>query len=216
MLIRKAVEHMEWIRISESKLKIMLSAEDARRYALDCKAADYADVLTRNAFREILTEVRAETGFDATEDKVYIQMYPSKEGGCELFITKMGLVLADHGFTESVRPHPTPTNAIKYSKSPRTVRKRECVFTFSKLEDLLALCNRMASFFKGESEVWQDERSVWWLLLSDHGDPLTAREDFRFALEYGIAQQPHNARLYLGEHGRMICPQNAVTIFSKL
>ncbi len=216
MLIRKAVEHMEWIRISDSKLKIMLSAEDARRYALDCKTADYADVMTRNAFREILTEVRAETGFDATEDKVYIQMYPSKEGGCELFITKMGLVLADHGFTESVRPCPASKNTAKYPKSPQTVRKRECVFTFSKLEDLLSLCKRMTPFFKGESQVWQDEQAVWWLLLSDHGDLLTVREDFRFALEYGIAQQPREARLYLGEHGKVICPQNAVATLGAL
>ena len=30
---------MEWIRISTNKLKIMLSAEDARRYALNCENA---------------------------------------------------------------------------------------------------------------------------------------------------------------------------------
>lgn len=71
---------MEWIRISSNKLKIMLSAEDAQHYALDCATVDYADVVTRAAFREILTDVEEETGFDANEDKIYIQMFPSREG----------------------------------------------------------------------------------------------------------------------------------------
>lgn len=206
---------MEWIRISESKLKIMLSDEDARRYALDCRSADYADVMTREAFREILTEVRAETGFDATEDKVYIQMYPSKGGGCELFVTKMGLLLTDCTPVES-NAHTTTQSTLKYQKKPRETRKRECAFSFSRLEELLPLCKRMSSFFQGESEIWQDENAVWWLLLSDHGDPLTTCEDFRFALEYGTSQQPREVRMYLGEHGRAICAQNAVAIFGKL
>ena len=72
---------MEWIRISKNKLKIMLSAEDARHYELDCKSADLGDLVTRSAFREILSDVKRQTDFDASEDKIYIQMYPSKEGG---------------------------------------------------------------------------------------------------------------------------------------
>ena len=201
---------MEWIRISQNKLKIMLSAEDARRYALDCETADYADMMTRDAFREILTEVRAETGFDATEDKIYIQMYPSKEGGCELFVTKIGLLLTD---TAEAR-HRTPQG--KSINSPPFARRREHALRFSRLEDLLSLCRRMQGSFQGESEAWQDERGLWWLLLSDHGDPHTAREDFRFALEYGAGASAQESKLYLSEHGKRISAPNAVGTLGKL
>ena len=202
---------MEWIRISKNKLKIMLNAEDARRYALDCETADYADVMTREAFREILTDVRAETGFDAAEDKIYIQMYPSKEGGCELFVTKMGLMIAE--------PHCTPkqvaTPCEKVKKSP-VMRRRQCAFTFSELADLLALCKRLSPTFHGESEVWQDEYAAWWLLLTDRGDPLTLREDFHFALEYGTGAKAAETRIMLGEHGKLICKGNAVAVLGQL
>ncbi len=202
---------MEWIRISQNKLKIMLSAEDARRYALDCKTADYADAVTRDAFREILTEVRAETGFDATEDKVYIQMYPSKEGGCELFVTKMGLLLTESTTVGNHTP-PWPSGGTR----PHKPRRREYALSFAELEDLLSLCRRMLPFYKGESEAWQDERGSWLLLLFDHGDPLSAREDFRFALEYGTCTSATEAKLYLGEHGKPICKKNAISVLGKL
>jgi negative regulator of genetic competence, sporulation and motility len=211
MLAERAVKDMEWIRISQNKLKIMLSAEDARHYALDCEGADYADVMTREAFRDILSDVRAETGFDATEDKVYIQMYPSKEGGCELFVTKVGLLLAE-GATHGTKPR-----IPRERETPsRGMRQRRGTLYFTELAPLLALCRRMASTFQGKSEVWQDERGGWWLLLTDHGDPFSWREDFRFTLEYGTPVAAQSIKAYLGEHGRAVCKQDAVRILGDL
>ena len=203
---------MEWIRISPNKLKIMLSAKDAEHYALNCENADYADVMTREAFREILTDVRAETGFDATEDKVYIQMYPSKEGGCELFVTKVGLLLTEGATREAKAQNAKHDREL----SPRSARRRGGALYFTELAPLLALCKRMAPTFNGKSEAWQDERGGWWLLLADQGDPYSWREDFRFTLEYGKHVAPQNAKTYLSEHGRAVCRQNAVKILGEL
>ena len=202
---------MEWIRISTNKLKIMLSAEDARRYALNCENADYTDLMTRKAFQEILTDVRHETGFDATEDKVYIQMYPSKEGGCELFVTKLGLLL-----TENNHKEPTPTEKqppAKSEKSPRTVRKKSNAFSFSHLDDLLALCRRLSPLYTGESEIWLDECGVWWLILTEEGDSAVMLNDFNFIREYGQTVSAEQARAVLPEHGRAICLSRAVQAF---
>ena len=206
---------MEWIRISTNKLKIMLSAEDARRYALNCENADYADIVTREAFREILTDVRRETDFDATEDKVYIQMYPSKEGGCELFVTKMGLLLSD-SCTAARSEGASQDEAKKESKRAQTVRKRSVAFTFLSFAHLLALCRRLSSVYKGSSEVWKDESDTWWLLLTEHGNPLTLKEDFRFVREYGQMQSAEEARTWLPEHGRQILAQNAIQTLQAL
>jgi negative regulator of genetic competence, sporulation and motility len=116
---------MEWIRISQNKLKIMLTAEDARHYELNCEQADYTDILTRTAFREILTDVKREAEFDASEDKVYIQMYPSKEGGCELFVTKIGLLLNEQQAPSTSQvsgkaaPRACPHSLSRVSQAPR-------------------------------------------------------------------------------------------------
>lgn len=204
---------MEWIRISTNKLKIMLSAQDARHYALDCEHADYADLLTREAFREILTNVREETGFDATEDKVYIQMYPSKDGGCELFVTKMGLLLTED--EDQVKDTPCGRE-IEHAKPPPTYKRRSCALCFSSLEHLLSLCRRLASRYSGESEVWQDEGGTWWLIITENGNPYSVREDYRFALEYGRMVSTEKARMLLSEHGRCVCPADAIAVMGKL
>lgn len=81
---------MEWIVINESKLKIMLSAPDMRHYELSTERMDAADEDTRRAFRHIFDDARAEIGFDTTGERLFVQLYTSKEGGCEIFVTKLG------------------------------------------------------------------------------------------------------------------------------
>ena len=207
---------MEWIRISSNKLKIMLNAEDAARYALNCESADYADLITREAFREILTDVEGETGFDAAEDKLYIQMYPSKEGGCELFVTKLGVLLTeeDHEAAPGERYPSLP--ARKSTKPPQATQKRSRAFSFTSLEHLTALCRRLSSSYSGESEVWLDERGAWWLILTEEGDQKKARGDLLFVREYGQVMSAEQARTLLPEHGRVICASRAVQTFQDL
>ena len=203
---------MEWIRISNNKLKIMLTAQDAKKYDLRCESADYADVVTRQAFREILTDVGRETGFDATEDKVYIQMYPSKEGGCELFVTRVGLALGEEAAHSSRARH--TEGRIKRAD---TYKKRSNAFLFTGLGDLLAACKRLEGrHFAGESEAWRDEDGGYWLFLAETGDPLCAEEDYRFIREYGSIKSADAARLYLAEHGHPVCRTGAVSTLAPL
>lgn len=201
---------MEWIRISSNKLKIMLTAEDAARYALCPDTADYADTVTRRAFKAILTDMRHETGFDAADDKVYIQMYPSHEGGCELFVTKMGIEVA-----------PKRGNAANTYKSPKIERhprqRRSLAFCFVHMCDLIAVCRRLrALHYKGESRAWLDDSHRYWLLLLEEGDPLTAREDYLFVMEYGEIESKENAELMLSEHGKLLCDNRAVETLGDL
>lgn len=81
---------MELIVISESKLKIMLTAPDMARYELESTHMDCTDAHTRAAFRHIFEDARAEIGFDTEGERLFVQFYASKEGGCEIFVTKLG------------------------------------------------------------------------------------------------------------------------------
>jgi len=196
---------MEWIRISQNKLKIMLTAEDARHYELNCEEADYTDMVTRTAFREILTDVKREADFDASEDKVYIQMYPSKEGGCELFVTKIGLLLNDQASTPQL-------GKKENARSPRTRRENTLAFCFQSFSLLCAACRRIQSTPAARrSEAFRDEKGVWWLFLSG-----CEPQKFRFLSSYGREARADLARLYLAEHGKHICEKNAIERLAKL
>ncbi len=197
---------MEWIRISKNKLKIMLSAEDARHYELDCDAADLGDLVTRSAFHEILSDVKSQTDFDASEDKIYIQMYPSKEGGCELFVTRMGLLLSDE---EGEFTPKTVRESGRFRLPPRAAEQRRA-FCFDTLPLLLAVCRRLENSARvRESDAFRDERARWWLLLSG-----TAK--LAFTREYGREVRADLARLYLAEHGSPVCEKNAVKTLARL
>lgn len=204
---------MEWIRISANKLKIMLTAEDALHYDLDCKEPNYADMMAHAAFREMLTDVRRETGFDATDDKTYIQMYPSKEGGCELFITKIGLVVSEE--REECKMPIVPCK--KEHPRPQQGRVGSCerVFVFERLELLLASCRALLCVESIEESVaWQDDRARWWLSLLSCEE--RTRGFLSLLLDFGKEVSDESARAFLCEHARPICRTRAVETLGKL
>ena len=179
---------MELIRISESKLKVMLSPEDMAHYAISCETIDYENTETRRAFWDILDIAKHQTGFDAARDKVYIQVYPSRTGGCELYVTKLpDTIVAE------------PTTAAP------TVYAVDC------LQTLLSVCTVLsAAAFQGESSAWQVGH--FWALCLRSAAPTKTDMLAEFA-----AKQTHSlSYAYIREHGRCICPRDAVNILAKL
>lgn len=80
---------MEITLLNETELKVTLTAEDMERYSIDCAHMDYGTTETRRAFWSILDEARRETGFDAARDKICIRVYPSTDGGCDMYVTRL-------------------------------------------------------------------------------------------------------------------------------
>ena len=198
---------MEWIRISENKLKIMLTAEDARHYELNCEQADYADVQTRTAFREILTDVGRETDFEAIEDKVYIQMYPSKEGGCELFVTKTGLLLNEQ------EPPKMQTGKKEHTRSQRVRRESIQAFRFQSFPLLLAACRRLQGLHSiRKSDALRDTRGTWWLLLFSYDES----PKLRFLSTYAREVRADLAQIYLAEYGKTVFEKEAIARLAAL
>ena len=193
---------MEWIKISQNKIKVMLTAEDAARYALpSCRSQ--GETLTKKAFRAILQDMRSEADFDATEDKVYVQLYPSRTGGFELFITKMGVSME-----KTAQDEPST-----YTKE----RDREVALRFSTLEALIAVCRRLTERgFCGESRAYLDDKHRYWLLLSEALPRDKIRTDYRFALEYGELESADSAKILLAEHAKCLCRKEATAQIGRL
>ena len=80
---------MELIKISDSKLKIALTPTDMEKYSLDIQTMDYDKTETRSAFWQLLDEAKHKTGFDAASEKIFVQIYSSAGGGCEMYVTKL-------------------------------------------------------------------------------------------------------------------------------
>ena len=187
---------MELILISESKLKIMLSADDMKLYDITCETIDYDDSLSRRAFWDILSEARDRTGFDASGDKVYVQVYPSKAGGCEMFVTKLPPGTEDEIGTKS-----------EYRADTRKPVKK-CIYRFESIGDLLLSCREMKNCgFSGKSAAYKDTPNNRFYLVTDSESPLVS--------EFFGKQCRINSIYYISEHCQLIC-ENAVGVLGSL
>ena len=215
---------MDLIKINDNKLKIMLTPVDMQCYALKADELDYGGIETRQAFRNIMDEVRQRTGFDAKGNQIYVQVYPSREGGCEMFVTKLGLLCALSEGEE--RPSLSPAKNISSSPATKNQPKRQLerdrsvAFVFEALDHLLHVCRLLqARAYSGSSAVYHGEEGCYYLLLSDNASrrcTLTDRSMLAFLCEYGLQQNAEVGRLDIREHASPVCEKNAVARLSDL
>ena len=69
---------MEVLKISNTKIKIMLTKEDVEKYSLNVDDVDYNDPKTSGKVWRILDVVKKEHGFSSEGDKLLIQFSCSR------------------------------------------------------------------------------------------------------------------------------------------
>ena len=184
---------MELILINDSKLKIMLTPADMKEYDISCESVDYRQTETRRAFWCILDDAKHKTGFDAASEKVYIQMYPSKEGGCEMYVTKLG-------FT-------SPDENIDLAEE----RDGELAYHFTSIGPLLRVCKCLASMGLSETgEAYRAEDGYYLLIDPPHGEIIPDR--FAFLSEFGKKCDAEAIKTYVSEYGSLISDRVSGTL----
>lgn len=194
---------MELIMINSSKLKIMLSGDDMIKYDLDTDKIDYDTTATRRAFWSILDDAKTETGFNAANDKLFIQLYPCKKGGCEMYVTKIG---------DPRLPAVKGDLQIMPSDTHYGGHKRMEAYAFEDMESMLCVCRRLLTLgYEGESHAYRDSRGQFFLLLCRYAYGAYAYlDEYSFISEYGRSENVGHIKLYISEHATCICEGDAV------
>ncbi len=193
---------MDLIRISDSKLKVMLSQTDMERYALDGDRIDYDNTETRRAFWCILDEAKHRTGFDAAGDRVFIQVYQSRNGGCEMYVTKLCGEGGD-GVQETSRP----------------IGEERVYCRFESLSDLIGGCLHLRrAGYRGKSFAYYSEEAAdrYYLSLSLGGRTGVGRSGVKGLTEYGRWAEGRLLSSYIAEHCRALCEGDAVETLAEL
>ncbi len=230
---------MELILISNSKLKIMLDENDMQQYHI-CDEADCAQAETRRAIRSILDRAKDQVGFNTEGSEIFVQLYTSKKGGCELFVTKSKLseTLSEADSRDSERPPDKKQKKKDTQKScgrsdeisckavtPRgeitPSVKREygrIAFSFLTLEDILSVCRILNDIgIDSDSRAYADDLGNFYLIILNTGMSAYSRLDkLTFILEYGERENVDILNTYVSEHGRMICGEHAIEILGNL
>lgn len=237
---------MELIVISDNKLKIMLSAPEMERYELENERMDCTDAHTREAFRHIFSDARDRIGFETEGARLFIQLYTSKEGGCEIFVTK--LARSDGGFPfradgEKRACEVETGDADVMSDGERALLRlvygdgktgdegtvarewslREepsarIALSPASVEDLLAICRRLSrGGYRGSSSAYIADGGSVYLFIEIPCEPGSRLPlTYSFLSEYGEVISAEGMETYLTEHGQSLRLGDAVEILGTL
>lgn len=195
---------MEFLLIGESKIKIVLSSAEAKKQGLDTTSADVSGPLARRVLWRILDMAKTEVGFDPKGDKVLIQLYPLANGGCELFVTKLGIL--------------SESSARLVSKSDRIamLSKSRSLYRFDDLSDIIS-ASRAVKSITGElspkSDVYLDG-DKYYLSIEEYGkggEPV----EFPCILEFGMGLTAELSS-YIYEHADRLTDGDGIDRFSSL
>lgn len=183
---------MKFRLIRYDKLKVQLSCLDMKNLSLSYADMDYSDEITREAMLLLLDKAKAATGFDASDSRLFIEVYPDGEG-CVIYFTAIN----------TDRPL-TGLHREGYSVEP-------AVFEFDDIDILITaaaklfkkLCHRI---YKSSLYRYKDKYRLIVLPL-DYLDRLSVG----FLCEYGDKiGEGEVLAAFTEEHGEPLLVENAI------
>lgn len=209
---------MELIRISNRKLKLMLTPTDMSHFDLDTDVLGEDISKTHHAFHLLLSELKTKIGFDADDRHISVQYFPSREGGCEMFISNLQETDDVGGDDMTMKTQDKSSLPLRALKKPTDCFWRDFAYRFEALDDLLSVCKRLHQIgYICESSAHRDERKRYYLFLSAlSASPFSIPDEIGFIVEYGSLENASTLKIYIREHGTAICPVDAISQLAKL
>lgn len=207
---------MDITYINSKNIKISVSQRELCEHGLDAESLDYSKTRTKRFIWELLDTAYIQTGFDADGSRIIVRIFPSGDGGCELFVTKT--VLGKSGDNGGGECDGDDCGA----ESSESIAKKSCGFicTVPDAEKLFMLCSRLRTAgFRGESSLFCGKDGSFALLCRNENrlpsyiskSAAIRAKDYSFAAEYGEFFPAAEIRIaYLAEHFDIICENGAV------
>ncbi len=210
---------MELIMVNSQKLKIILTKEDMTSFDISNENLDYSSAKTRKALGSILEKAKEQTGFDTKNDRLYIQVFPSVDGGCEMFLTRRARLL----------PEPSmPQCSFFKRKSSLSFEQNyengKYIVASHNIDDIIELCTRMKKEgFCGSSSLYSlNDEYLLTLNFKRRFPSFTKERDydeqarFSFICDYGsVSYADELPQAYINEHAVALIKDTAVETISE-
>ena len=181
---------MDYIRIAPDRLKITVSMEELAEYSLSCEDIDSSEKWARSNFKTMLNDIGKLCGidWDWSGGRLFVQVFASKKGGCEMFVTHL------------------EEDCLSVAVGASTARMKY-IYCFDSLSKLLKVCRAAHSAnYAADGSAYVDEDGDRWFLSLDR--------EFMPACEFGGVLCRREAAGYISEHCRLVC-DSAVSTFSE-
>lgn len=200
---------MELIVIDERRIKLTLTAEETERYGV----AESGGRGMRERLNGIMAEACRTCGYAGAvlRGRIYVEMYPSKKGGCELFVTRLPEREQREGKSETERENGSimkTGNEGILAEYRKYIFRGRVIYSFESMEHLLGAClGLMRIGYGGESAAYCDEaKRMYYLILE---------QESHIAAENLGTLCRSSVYYYINEHCRRLCT-DAVAILGKL
>lgn len=181
---------MEFLQISEAKLKIVMNEKEVVRYGLS--DVQESGSSSRRAIWQIMDLAKKNVGFDPAGDKILVQFYPTKSSGCELFVTKLGIL------------NTTSAKLVTKSDNVTLLSRRQNLYLFSSHDSLVSALTALK--FASPSTLctlYTDRQERFALALEEHPSGADFTE-FHFLSEFA-PRLSDQIGVYIEEHFEKLC-----------
>ena len=190
--------------IGDSKLKIVMSYTDMAKYKIDAVNSDCTDPLCRRAVWSIMDVAREKVGFDPAGDKILVQFYPIKDAGCEVFVTKLGILSG------------SSAKIVSRSDKVALLSREKTLYKFDSIDDLILAAKAVMKCSKSppRADVYKGYPESYYLFIEEYGKGGETSE-FPSLSEFGKSL-PTDLFVYVLEHGELIVSDDGIERMSKL
>lgn len=185
---------MEFFVSGSNKLKIILSCEECAEQGIDTTLSDFSTNDVRIAIRRILNTAGRECGFFSEGERIFAQLYPTKDGGCEIFVTKL------KGLSDKAR------TAVRDIEGFCSVEERRGVYSF---EDSTTLVAAARAIYRGgiDCDLYASDDGRYYISIVENYD--RGISEFEVLTEYG--ERVKSIPVYvISERGELLCKQKAL------
>ena len=195
---------MELIMINSEKMKIMLTREDMTKYDIKMYSLGHTGNAVRKAFSRVLEDIKSETGFDTVTEKSILQVYPSRDGGCEIYVTRL-LVKGDEA---------VPAEEVKSSREGARISVKKwlevVIFVFENITDTIDACRLLVSLGYAYGSRLYEHKGQYYLFLEDDTCGINLTGELCRLSDFGKKIGGRITEAYIYEHCRMIIAERAV------
>jgi negative regulator of genetic competence, sporulation and motility len=191
---------MDFNLISKTKLKIVLNKKECSEYGITSTDGEYEGAAVRTSLGHILAKAEADVGFRIGSEQVLIQLYPTLDDGCEIFVTRLS------NLTDKEK------KSLISKDSLSTYSGRECVYRFDSLDNLTSAARALQGR-EGKWDVYLADTGEYYVSFKEHS--VDGFSDFDILSEYAVRKKALPPEVMV-ERGRMLCKGNGIEIFSKL
>ena len=214
---------MELIIINENKLKITMTAPDMKEYGIDENEFHLSLIDTKRVLKRILSKTNIKTGFEniGKGEKLLLQLYPEKHGGCELYITRISLNETDEEEMELTDDEAERYLLPQSSKKTAYLENRPSTYMFDNLEDLIHACKELVKRnFRKKSSLYTHGSGKFYLLITDNEENDTQEKEksrqYSFLSEFGEQINDKNFHIFLSEYGKIVIEADAAIKLSQI